>query len=69
VVPFILNGKNVMAKHVIASDPMIMAEDEVLVVDKNDELLATGMAILAGIEMLDISYGTAVKVRQGKNRQ
>ncbi|MDR0439004.1 MAG: pseudouridine synthase [Methanocalculaceae archaeon] len=68
-VPFILNGKNAMAKHVIASDLMIMAEDEVLVVDENDELLATGMAILAGIEMIGISYGTAVKVRQSKNRQ
>jgi uncharacterized protein with predicted RNA binding PUA domain len=67
VVPFILAGKNVMAKHVIASDPMIMAGEEVLVVDENDDLLATGMAVLAGIEMLDFFCGTAVKVRQGRN--
>ncbi|HJK08659.1 MAG TPA: hypothetical protein O0X86_02230 [Methanocorpusculum sp.] len=46
-----------------------MAEDEVFVVDENDNLLATGMAILSGTEMLGFSYGTAVKVRQGKNRQ
>ena len=68
-VPFILDGKNAMAKHVIASDPDIMAEDEVFVVDENDNLLATGMAILSGTEMLGFSYGTAVMVRQGKTRQ
>ena len=68
-VPFIRDGKNAMAKHVIASDPDSMAEDEVFVVDENDNLLATGMAILSGTEMLGFSYGTAVKVRQGKNRQ
>lgn len=68
-VPFVLEGKNAMAKHVIASDPEIMAEDEVFVVDANDNLLATGMAVLSGAEMIGFSYGTAVKVRQGKNRQ
>lgn len=68
-VPFILDGKNAMAKHVIASDPEIMAEDEVFVVDADDNLLATGMAVLAGTEMIGFSYGTAVKARQGKNRQ
>ncbi|WP_338095444.1 PUA domain-containing protein [Methanorbis rubei] len=68
-VPFILDGKNAMAKHVVSSDPEIMAEDEVLVVDENDNLLATGMAMLSGTEMIGFSYGTAVKVRQGKNRQ
>ncbi|HJJ88716.1 MAG TPA: pseudouridine synthase [Methanocorpusculum sp.] len=66
-VPFILSGKNAMAKHVIASDPNIMAGDEVFVVDIDDNLLATGMAVLAGTEMICFSYGTAVKVRQGKN--
>jgi len=68
-VPFILDGMNAMAKHVIASDPEIVAEDEVFVVDTDDNLLATGMAVLAGTEMIGFTYGTAVKVRQGKNRQ
>jgi uncharacterized protein with predicted RNA binding PUA domain len=68
-VPFILDGKTAMTKHVIASDPEIMAKDEVLVVDEVDNLLATGMAVLSGTELIEFSYGTAVKVRQGKNQQ
>lgn len=67
-VPFVADGKNAMAKHVVKSDPNILAEDEVFVVDKDDNLIATGMAILAGSEMIGFNYGTAVKVRQGKNK-
>ncbi|MDO5846133.1 MAG: pseudouridine synthase [Methanocorpusculum sp.] len=68
-VPFIADGKNAMAKHVLSSDPDILAEDEVFVVDESDNLIATGMAVLAGSEMTGFSYGTAVKVRQGVNKK
>lgn len=67
--PFVADGKNAMAKHVISSDPEIRAEDEVFVVDEEDNLLATGMAVLSGSEMIGFNYGTAVKVRQGRNKK
>lgn len=66
VTSFILQGKDVFAKHVIAADDEIRAEDDVLVTGENDVLLATGRAILGGSEMLAFKYGVAVKVRQGR---
>jgi uncharacterized protein with predicted RNA binding PUA domain len=65
VTEFIRQGKNAFARHVIAADPSIRADDEVLVVTGEDELLATGSAVLSGEEMLAFNYGVAVKVRQG----
>jgi uncharacterized protein with predicted RNA binding PUA domain len=66
VAEFIRQGKNTFAKHVIAADPAIRAGDEVMVVDGEDQLLATGSAVLSGGEMLLFNYGVAVKVRQGQ---
>ncbi|MDD1668622.1 MAG: pseudouridine synthase [Methanomicrobiales archaeon] len=63
---FIATGKTCFAKHVIAADPEIRAGDEVLVVTGDDELLATGTALLSGAEMLSFNYGPAVKVREGR---
>lgn len=68
-VPFIADGKNAMAKHVLSADEHILAEDEVFVVDESDNLIATGMAVLSGCEMKGFNYGTAVKVRQGVNKK
>jgi len=68
-IPFVADGKNAMAKHVISSDPNILAEDEVFVVDESDNLIATGMAVLSGSEMIGFNYGTAVKIRQGRNKK
>ena len=65
VTEFIRQGKNAFAKHVVAADPSIRADDEVLVVSGDDVLLATGSAVLSGDEMLAFNYGVAVKVRQG----
>jgi conserved protein with predicted RNA binding PUA domain len=66
VADFIRQGKNTFAKHVTAADPAIRAGDEVMVVDGEDQLLATGSAMLSGGEMLLFNYGVAVKVRQGR---
>lgn len=63
--PFVGTGKSAFAKHVIHADPDLRARDEVLVVDENDTLLATGQAILSPPEMLAFKKGAAVKVRQG----
>lgn len=65
VAAFVAQGKNVFARHVVAADPAIRAGDEVLIVTDNDRLLACGMAVLSGGEMLAFNYGGAVKVRQG----
>jgi uncharacterized protein with predicted RNA binding PUA domain len=63
---FIAGGKTAFARHVVSADPGIRAGDEVLLVAGDDELLATGMALLSGAEMLSFKYGPAVKVRQGR---
>ncbi len=65
VAEFIAEGKSVFAKHVVDVDPNIRANDEVIVVDVDDRLLATGRAVLSAKEMLEFSRGVAVSVRQG----
>ncbi|MDI6820407.1 MAG: hypothetical protein QMC89_05850 [Candidatus Hodarchaeaceae archaeon] len=63
--PFIADGKTVFAKHVVGADQEIRPAEEVLVVNKNDRLLASGRALLAGEEMLAFKVGKAVSVRRG----
>ncbi len=64
---FVAEGKNAFARHVTAADPGIRPGDEVMVVTSDDTLVATGMAMLSGSEMLSFNYGAAVKVRQGRS--
>jgi uncharacterized protein with predicted RNA binding PUA domain len=66
VADFVAQGKNAFAKHVISADPQIRADDEVLVVTEHDRLIATGSAVLSGMEMLVFNYGVAVTVRHGR---
>jgi len=68
VAEFIAEGKSVFAKHVVDVDPSIRANDEVIVVDEDDKLLATGRAILSAKEMLEFNRGVAVSVRQGTRK-
>jgi len=63
--PFVSNGKTVFAKHVVAADPEIRPAEEVLVVDPEDRLLASGRALLSGQEMMAFKVGKAVQVRRG----
>jgi uncharacterized protein with predicted RNA binding PUA domain len=62
--PFVAKGGNLFAKHVLSADPEIRAGEEVLVVDALDRLLATGTAVLAPEEMLQIKRGIAVAARK-----
>lgn len=65
VAEFIAQGKSVFAKHVVDVDLNVRANDEVIVVDEDDNLLATGRAVLSAKEMLEFDRGVAVSVRQG----
>jgi uncharacterized protein with predicted RNA binding PUA domain len=62
---FIQTGETAFCKHVVDADPGIRAYDEVLVVDEQDRLLATGRAMLTHEEMRCFQHGVAVKVRYG----
>ncbi len=62
---FIEKGGNVFAKHVVEVDRSIRANDEVIVVNEGDRLLATGRAILGAKEMLEFTRGMAVSTRYG----
>jgi uncharacterized protein with predicted RNA binding PUA domain len=63
--PFVAKGKTTFARHVVAVDPEIRAAQEVLVVDENDRLLATGKTMLSALEMQTFKKGIAVDVRSG----
>ena len=64
---FIREGETAFCKHVIDADPAIKAYEEVILVDENDNLLATGKAMLSGEEMKIFNRGVAVKVRYGSS--
>ncbi len=59
-------GRNVFAKHVVEADKELRPQDEVIVVDEEDNLVAVGKAVLSGEEMKVFKHGVAVKVRKGK---
>lgn len=60
---FIKKDGSVFARHVSACDKSILPGQQVLVVDKQDTLLAAGEACLNSKEMREFEHGTAVKVR------
>lgn len=63
--PFAREGKSIFAKFVINCDMSIRANEEVLIVNENDDLLAFGKSILNGNEIMDFLVGQAVKTRKG----
>ena len=65
VADIIRKGGTVFAKHVKKADDKIRPEDEVVVTDENDKILAVGKALLSGREMSAFKRGVAVKVRHG----
>ncbi len=64
-VPFNREGKNVFCTFVSDCDPEVRPMDEVMVVDKDDNLVALGRALLTRDEMFSFRTGIAVKVREG----
>jgi len=66
VAPYVAKGGTAFAKHVVSVDPEVRAGEEVLVVDEDGRLIATGRAVLAPEEMMEIRRGPAVLVRSGQ---
>ena len=64
-VPFVRDGKTAFARHIVYADPLIRSGDEVIVVDRYDDLLATGQAKLSSSELLSFERGVGVDVRIG----
>ncbi|MEM2918290.1 MAG: tRNA guanosine(15) transglycosylase TgtA [Candidatus Altiarchaeota archaeon] len=62
-VQFVKQGKSVFAKFVLDIDKNLRAGDEVLIVDKKDNLLRTGTLLLSPIEAKTFKRGVAVRVR------
>ncbi len=60
---FIVAGKSALAKFVIQASPELLAGEEVLIVNRESSLLATGRALLTGPEMLAFSRGVAIVPR------
>lgn len=66
--PFVAGGRSAFARHVAGCDPEVRALDEVLVVDPEDRLLATGQARLGSAEMGVLKRGIAVDIRDHRDR-
>jgi uncharacterized protein with predicted RNA binding PUA domain len=65
VSPFIVEGGDVFAAHVLKADAHIRAKDEVIIIDHGGNVLAVGRSVLSGEEMMAFKRGVAVKVRRG----
>ena len=62
---FVKKGRSAFAKHVINADPEIRPNEEVVVINRTNNVLAVGRAMLSGEEMTHFSRGIAVRVRRG----
>lgn len=65
--PFALKGKSVFNKFVLDCDEKIRRNDEVLIVNKDDKLLACGKSLLSSYEIKDFNTGQAIKTRKINN--
>lgn len=64
--PFARKGKSVFNKFVLDCDENIRRNDEVLIVNKDDKLLACGKSLLSSYEIMDCNSGQAIKTRKIK---
>jgi predicted RNA-binding protein (TIGR00451 family) len=63
--PFVSRGRSVFAKYVKEVDEEIRPNEEVIVINSKNEVLAVGRALLSGLEMKTFNRGVAVAVRHG----
>ncbi|MDR0888116.1 MAG: tRNA guanosine(15) transglycosylase TgtA [Candidatus Methanoplasma sp.] len=64
-VPFVSEGRNVFCQFVLSCDETLRPMEEVMVVDKDDKVIATGRAMLVAEEIRSFKKGVAVKIRSG----
>lgn len=67
--PFIAKGRSVFAKHVTDADEEIRPQEEVIVINVKNEVLAVGKATLSGKEMKAFKRGVAVRTRRGAAKE
>jgi len=60
---FVKKGKSIFNKFVIDVDLNILPRDIVLIVDKEDNLLGIGEAVLSGLEIKQFNNGIAAKIK------
>ena len=65
-VSYAKDGRSVFSKFVLDCDENIRRNDEVLIVDKDDNLLACGKSLLSSYEIMDFESGQAIKTRRIK---
>ena len=65
---FALDGKSVFCKFVVECDDNIRSNDEVLIVNEQDELLAYGKSLLCACEINQFKTGQAIKTRKGMKK-
>ncbi len=63
IAPYIIEGGNVFARHVLSIKEWLRAGDEVVVVDESRNLVAVGTLKLSPEEILFFTRGEAVRVR------
>lgn len=66
--PFALDGKSVFSKFVVECDENIRSNDEVLIVNEEDKLLAYGKSLLSAVEINNFQTGQAIKTRKGMKK-
>ena len=62
---FVAKGRSVFAKHVVDADSEIRPQEEVIIVNGEDMVVAVGRALLSGKDMKAFMLGGAVRVRRG----
>jgi predicted RNA-binding protein (TIGR00451 family) len=65
---FNAKGYNTFCKFVLDADPFIRAGDDVLIVEPGDRLFAVGRASVSSRMMKEAGAGTAVKIRDGAEK-
>jgi predicted RNA-binding protein (TIGR00451 family) len=62
---FIRKGRNVFCKHVVDIDSTLRPNDEVIVVNQNNDLLAIGKVVIPVPYIRSFQTGIALKIRKG----
>jgi len=65
IAEFIAEGRNVFCKHVVDIDENLRPNDEVIIVNENDKLLAVGRLKIPVSYIKSFKSGVAVNVRRG----